>query len=62
LLPREHESTIASAESPGNEKKRAYDNPVPEDGFRAFEKKENCHKFISNDTMNMVVDKEYEFN
>jgi len=55
LLPREHESNITSAESAGNEKNRHMKTPASPDTSGAFEKRENCYKFISNGTVNMVV-------
>jgi hypothetical protein len=54
LLPREYESTIASAENAGNEKNGHMQTPVSADTSGALEKRENCHKFISNGTVNMV--------
>jgi hypothetical protein len=54
LLPREHESTIASVESPGNEKNGHTKTPAFPDTSGALEKRGNCYKFISNDTVNVV--------
>jgi len=45
---------IASAGSHGNEKNGHIKNSAFPDTSGAFEKRENCYKFISNDTVNVV--------